>query len=171
MAMSWTRDDVIRHCAVCAATGNRIDLSGRDLTGVNLTGLNLRLADLREADLREADMREADLRVANLREADLREADMREANLRWADLREADMREANTDEADLTGAIGIVCLHVDDPRGYRPIAVERGAHWMSGSGCRWLTAADALAHWGEDDYHTPELGQAYCRAIRELPQK
>ena len=146
MAMRWTRDDVIRHCAVCAATGNRIDLSGRDLTGVNLTGLNLRLADLREADLREAD-------------------------LRGADMRGADMRGANTDGADLTGAIGIVCLHVDDPRGYRPIAVDHGTHWMIASGCRWLTAADALAHWGEDDYHTPELGQAYCRAIRELPQK
>lgn len=154
--MRWTRNDVIRHCAVCAATGNRIDLSGRDLTGVNLTGLNLRLADLREADLRLANLLFAYLRLADLR---------------GADLREADMREANTDEADLTGAIGIVCLHVDDPRGYRPIAVDHGTHWMIASGCRWLTAAAALAHWGEDDYHTPELGQAYCRAIRELPQK
>jgi len=136
MAMRWTRNDVIRHCAVCAATGNRIDLSGRDLTGANLRLANLRLADLREADLREANL-----------------------------------RGANTDGADLTGAIGIVCLHVDDPRGYRPIAVDHGTHWMIASGCRWLTAADALAHWGEDDYHTPELGQAYCRAIRELPPK
>ena len=139
--------------------------------GADLYGADLRGADLREADLREADLRGANLRGANLRLAKMLLADLREADLRGADLREADMRFANTDGADLTGAIGIVCLHVDDPRGYRPIAVDHGTHWMIASGCRWLTAAAALAHWGAADYHTPELGQAYCRAIKELPQK
>ena len=151
MMPDWDRWDIIHHCAKCAATGNKIDLRC----------VVMRWADLRDMDLSGADMTGSDLRGTDLRCANLRGARLCGADLRWPELH----------KADVTGAIGIVCLHVDDPRGYRPIAVDHGTHWMIASGCRWLTAADALAHWGEDDYHTPELGQAYCRAIRELPPK
>ena len=161
MAMRWTRDDVIRHCAVCAAMGNWIDLSYCDLSGLDLSGMDLRGSNLRGSDLRYSDLSGCDLSGCDLRFSNMSGSDMSGIYVHGADMR----------GTDLTGSIGIVCLHVHDPRGYRPIAVDHGAHWMIGSGCRWMSATDALSHWGNPDYHTPELGQAHCRAIRELPQK
>ena len=82
--------------------------------------------------------------------------------LTGADLTGAVLSRAVLTGADLTNT-GIVCLAVGDPRGYRPVLFEG----MVYSGCRAFTVGDALAHWGSPEYHTPELGTAYCRAIKE----
>ena len=94
----------------------------------------------------------------NAQAIDLDEANMRGANMRGADLL----------GADLSGATGVFCLAVGDPRGYRPIAVKHADGWRIASGCRWFTVAEALAHWGAADYHTPTLGAQYVAAINAL---
>lgn len=102
------------------------------------------------------------------------EAELNEALRRHAlwladdpDGKRADLRGADLSGADLRGAKGLICLHVIHPAGYRPVAVEHGESWRIFAGCRSFTVAKALAHWGSPEYHTPELGAAYVRAIKE----
>jgi len=145
-------------------------LRGAYLRGANLHGADLHGADLRGADLREADLREADLRGADLRGADLRGAYLRGANLRGANLHEAYLRGANLRGANLRGAEGLVNLDMVDPRGYLPVAVVHPGGWRIVSGCRDLTVADALTHWGEGYRGDREIGDRYLRAIAALPE-
>ena len=132
---------------------------------------NRRRGDSEEmADLSGADLGWADLSGADLREANLGWADLSGANLSWADLSGANLGWANLSGADLREVTGVAPIHVNDPRGYRPVAVVSSSGWMIAAGCRWFTVAEGLAHWGADDYHTPELGRLCVRAIEELPE-
>lgn len=81
----------------------------------------------------------------------------------------ANLSGADLSGADLSGAKSVVELVVNDPRGYRAIAVAHASKWMVASGCRWLSAADALAHWGSSDYPDRARGDAYVAAIKALP--
>jgi hypothetical protein len=177
----WTRDDVIRHCAVCAATGNRIDLSGADLSRADLIGASLRWADLSGADLSRADLSWADLSWANLSGADLSGASLSGASLSGASLSGASLSGASLSRAGLSwadlsraglsDALGVLRLPVADPRGHDAFAVWHGGYWMIKSGCRWLTADDARAHWSSPGYHTPSLGAQYVAALDWLDQQ
>ena len=93
------------------------------------------------------------------------------ARLDGARLDGASLDGARLDGASLVGAHGIEMVHVNDPRGYRPVAVWHWDHWMIAAGCRWFTRKDALAHWGAKDYPDKVLGRLYVRAIRALPKK
>ena len=93
------------------------------------------------------------------------------ASLRGASLDGARLDCASLDGASLRGASGIEMIHVNDPRGYRPVAVWHGDHWMIAAGCRWFSRKDALAHWGAKDYPDRALGRLYVKAIRALPKK
>lgn len=79
----------------------------------------------------------------------------------------ANLARANLTGASLTGAKGLICLHVHHPEDYRPVAVKHDDGWRIFAGCRSFTVPQALAHWGSPEYHTPALGAAYVRAIKE----
>jgi hypothetical protein len=166
------------------AEGRRADLSGADLRRANLAVAKLAGADLRRADLSGADLRRANLAVAKLAGADLRRANLRGADLRNANLSGADLRNADLLGADLRHAKSIyevdmidprgyrpVADEVDmvDPRGYRPVAVAHAAGWRIASGCRWLTTAEALAHWSDPNHKRPDIAARYIRAVNDLP--
>ena len=110
----------------------------------------------------------------DLRDADLRGADLPDANLRGADLRGADLREADLRAADLRGAKGVAVLPVAEPRGqfWPCLAVEQSDGTVRiKAGCRWLTIAEALEHWGANYNGDRTTGDSYRRAIRELEGK
>lgn len=128
-------------------------------------------ADLRGAGLLEADLRGAGLRGAYLRGADLRDADLSGAGLSYADLGEANLGGAYLRGANLLGVDGIVELPVDDPRGYRLLAVEQSdGSYLLCAGCRGMWTIDrALAHWGSPDYVGDKAtASRYVKAISEF---
>lgn len=49
-----------------------------------------------------------------------------------------------------------------DPRGHRLDRAGNRYH----AGCRRFTAAEALHHWGSEDYPNKKRGAAYCEAVR-----
>jgi hypothetical protein len=58
-----------------------------------------------------------------------------------------------------------------DRRGYELRRIMCGAEEWWVAGCRKFTSrADALAHWGADDYPDQKRGAAYCEAIRNTPE-
>jgi uncharacterized protein YjbI with pentapeptide repeats len=146
------------------AEGRRADLWRADLSGAKLAD-----ADLRGADLSGADLSGANLRGADLRRADLSGADLSGANLSGADLWRADLRRADLSGANLSGAKSIYEVDMVDPRGYRPVAVAHAAGWRIASGCRWLTTAEALAHWSGPNHKRPDIAARYIRAVNDLP--
>jgi hypothetical protein len=88
-------------------------------------------------------------------------------DLTGADLRGAYLSSAVPTGADLRGAIGVADLGVADPRGYRLLAVAHDdGTAMLYAGCRRLTAAEALAHWGAPEYPDRVRGDRYVSAIR-----
>jgi hypothetical protein len=136
--------------------GERLDLSG---------------ADLREADLSWADLNGADLSWADLRGAGLSGAGLSGAGLSGADLSWADLRGADLSGADLSWAVGIAHPPVNDPRGYRCIAVWHADGWRIAAGCRWFTLAEARAHWGDGYAGNRAIGDAYLRALEWLTEQ
>ena len=106
-----------------------------------------------------------DFQCADLRGADLRGADLRDADLRYADLRGSDLFNANLRAAVLSDAKGVIFLDVQDPRGYLCYIVNSKRGPVIIAGCRNLKPDQALAHWGDERYHTPEIGQFYVAAI------
>ncbi len=136
--------------------GKITDLSHANLSGANLSHANLSHANLNGADLNEADLSGADLSGANLNGAKLNGADLSEADLSGADLSGADLR----------WAAGI--LHAGfDPRGWILVCWfhEKPSELWFNAGCRSMNKADALAHWGGDDYPDPPRGRLYVKAI------
>ena len=126
-------------------------------------------ADLRDADLRDANLRGANLRGAKLRGVDLWGVDLWGADLQGAKLRDADLRGVDLRGVDLQGVEGCVRLDLVDPREYQPVAVATDDGWRIYSGCRSLTIAEALEHWGETYDGEREIGDRYLRAIKALP--
>ena len=112
------------------------------------------------ASLRRANLQDANLRRANLQGADLQYADLQDADLRDADLQYADLQYAN-----LRGAEGILNPPINDPRGYRCIAVWHSDGWRIAAGCRWHTVAEAREHWGADYDGDRSIGDTYLAAV------
>ena len=118
----------------------------------------------------------ADLSKANLSKADLSGANLIKADLRWADLSEADLRGANLSganlsKADLLGAIGIIHPPINDPRGYRCIAVWYDDQWRIAAGCRWFTVDEGRRHWGPDYTGDRAIGDAYLAAVEWVAKR
>ena len=90
------------------------------------------------------------------------------ARLKGAAFTGAWLYRANFTNAKLDGAVGLVCLPVTDPRGYRALAVRHGKGWMIAAWCRWYTPAEALAHWGSKDYPDRARGEQYVAAVKWL---
>ena len=147
------------------------DLSKADLSWANLSKANLSWADLSWANLSKANLLGADLSKANLSGADLSKADLSKADLRWADLRGANLSKANLRGADLSGAIGIICPPINDPRGYRCIAVWYDDQWRIAAGCRWFTVDEGRRHWGPDYTGDRAIGDAYLAAVEWAAQQ
>lgn len=78
---------------------------------------------------------------------------------------------SNLSWSNLSGSKNIICVNVNDPRGYRPVAVWHGDHWRIFAGCRSLTLEEALKHWGSKEYPDSGLGKLYVAALRKLPKK
>ena len=156
--------------------GQNADLRWADLSKADLSKANLRWADLRWADLRWANLRGADLSKANLSKADLSKANLSKADLRGANLSKADLRGANLIKADLRwadlrGAIGIIHPPINDPRGYRCIAVWHDDQWRIAAGCRWFTVDEGRRHWGPGYVGDREIGDAYLAAVEWAAQQ
>jgi len=147
------------------------DLRGAYLSGADLSGSVLRGADLRDADLIGANLRGAYLSCADLSGADLSGAYLSGAYLRGAYLRGAYLRDADLRDAYLNGALNIICLPVGDPRGYRPVAVWFGDHWVIYSGCRQFTIAEAREHWGDAYKGERSTGDRYLYACDWLEKQ
>ena len=128
-------------------------------------------ADLSKANLSKADLSKADLSGANLLGANLIKADLREADLREADLSGANLSGANLSKADLLGAIGIIHPPINDPRGYRCIAVWYDDQWRIAAGCRWFTVDEGRRHWGPDYTGDRAIGDAYLAAVEWAAQQ
>lgn len=96
--------------------------------------------------------------------ANLTEADLTGANLTGANLTEAYLRGANLTGANLRGA-NLLHPPVNDPRGYRCVAVWRNDQWMIAAGCRWLNVPEAIIHWGPDYAGDRAIGDAYLSAV------
>lgn len=71
---------------------------------------------------------------------------------------------ANLTGADLRGA-NLLHPPVNDPRGYRCVAVWRNDQWMIAAGCRWLNVPEAIIHWGPDYAGDRAIGDAYLSAV------
>jgi hypothetical protein len=134
------------------------DFTGSRLSEANFTGSLLSNANFKGAVLAHADFTGSRLSNANFKGAVLAHADFTGSRL----------SNANFKGAVLTGAIGLICLPVGDPRGYRPVAVRHGDGWMIAAGCRWFTVAQALEHWGSPDYPDRALGDQYVAAVKGL---
>jgi len=98
-------------------------------------------------------LRAADLTGANLLWANLRGVNLTGANLTGADLSGADLLGAN-----LSGTRGFHLLTQTDA-GYTVYASLRDGEWRVIAGCRDFSIAEARAHWGSPDYHTPSSGR------------
>ena len=114
----------------------------------------------------KADLSKADLSGADLSGASLSGANLSKADLRWANLRGADLSGAN-----LRGAIGIICPPINDPRGYRCIAVWYDDQWRIAAGCRWFTVDEGRRHWGPDYTGDRAIGDAYLAAVEWVAQQ
>jgi uncharacterized protein YjbI with pentapeptide repeats len=146
----------LRNAYLRGANLDGADLNDAYLYGADLHGADLRGADLDGAYLHGADLRSADLDGADLCDANLRGAYLHGANLHGADLCGADLRGAYLDGANLHGAYLHGANLIDagqDARGYRFVGVRQNdGELMITAGCRWLSLADAKAHWS--DRHT-----------------
>ena len=78
----------------------------------------------------------------------------------------ADLSDADLSVANLRGAEGVIYPPINDPRGYRCVAVRHTDGWRIAAGCRWLTVPDALAHWGAEYRGDRAIGDAYLFAMR-----
>ena len=141
-----------------------------NLTGANLSDANLSDANLTGANLTGANLSDANLTGANLFDANLSDANLSGAHLSGADLSSATLLDANLSGADLTGAnlrgaIGVLCLPLHDPRGYRAVAVAHSTGWVVSSGCQWLTQSEAHEHWGDAYRGERVVGDLYLAAI------
>ena len=143
-----------------AAGGERLEYHA-DLTDADLTDANLAYANLTDANLTRAD----------LARANLTDADLAYANLTYADLTYANLTGANLTDADLTHAVGVLHPPINDPRGYRCVAVWHSDGWRIAAGCRWLTVVMAREHWGEAYTGDRAIGNAYLAAIEWLDQQ
>ena len=144
------------------------NLEGANLEGANLEGAYLKGAYLKDADLEGANLKDADLKGAYLKYADLEGANLGGANLEGANLEDADLRDANLRGAYLKGAYLIHCGTRSD--GYEFFAHMRDGNLWIKAGCRYLTIADARAHWSKTRAGT-QLGdesQALCDNAERL---
>lgn len=91
------------------------------------------------------------------------------ADLRWANLSGADLSGADLSGANLSGA-GVLCLHIGDPRGYRPVAVWHD-QWVIFAGCRKFTIAQAREHWGVKYHGIRSTGDQYLAAMDWLEKQ
>ena len=122
-------------------------------------------------NLAGANLRGADLSGADLRGADLSETNLREADLSGANLSGADLSGANLSGADLSGATGVLHPPVNDPRGYRCVAVWFAGQWAIAAGCRWLSLPEAQKHWGPDYACDRAIGDSYLEAVEWVAQQ
>ena len=97
--------------------------------------------------------------------ADLTDANLTDANLAYADLARANLTRANLTDADLTHAVGVLHPPINDPRGYRCVAVWHSDGWRIAAGCRWHTVAEAREHWGADYDGDRSIGDTYLAAV------
>ena len=155
----------LRETYLCGADFHGANLSGANisvvnLSGANLCGANLHGAYLRGSNLCRANLSRSDIRAANLGRTNLSESNLSEANLSGADLIWANLRATN-----LSGSKNIICLSINDPRGYRPVAVWVGNQWIIYSGCRKFTVIEARQHWGSIYRGDRNVGDQYINAI------
>ena len=81
---------------------------------------------------------------------------------RNANLRCAVLRGANLNHANLSGAVGVLLLPVQDNRGYAFChAVECGDEWRVRVGCRDYSIAKAREHWGTSYKGDRQQGDMY----------
>ena len=90
--------------------------------------------------------------------------------LRWW-VEEANLRGANLRGADLRDSRGVLHPPINDPRGYRCVAVWHPDGWMIAAGCRYFTVEGALAHWGADYRGDRAIGDAYLFAVRLVAER
>lgn len=155
----------LRETYLCGADLHGANLSGANIStanlgGANLCGANLHGAYLRGSNLCRANLSRSDISAANLGGTNLSESNLSEANLSGADLIWANLRATN-----LSGSKNIICLSINDPRGYRPVAVWVGNQWIIYSGCRKFTVIEARQHWGSIYRGDRNTGDQYINAI------
>lgn len=100
--------------------------------------------------------------------ANLQNANLQDANLRDANLRDANLCGADLGGADLWGAIGVLHPPINDPRGYRCVAVLWADGWRVGAGCRWYTLGEAREHWGPAYLGNRTIGDMYLAGVEWL---
>ena len=83
----------------------------------------------------------------------------------------ADLSEANLSRTDLSGATGVLHPPVNDPRGYRCVAVWFAGQWAIAAGCRWLSLPEAQKHWGPDYAGDRAIGDSYLEAVEWVAQQ
>ena len=83
----------------------------------------------------------------------------------------ADLIGANLRGADLRDSRGVLHPPINDPRGYRCVAVWHPDGWMIAAGCRYFTVEGALAHWGADYRGDRAIGDAYLFAVRLVAER
>jgi len=143
-------------------------LEGANFTGADLSRANLEDADLTRARLDNAYLAGANLAGAVLREASLVDARLGHACLRAVDLWGARLQGADLSDADLRDLKGIYLLKMRDPRGHVPYANFEGGVMMIGSGSRYFTYEDALAHWGSEYSGNRLIGDRYLHELARL---
>jgi hypothetical protein len=82
------------------------------------------------------------------------------ANLSWANLY----------KARLEGSIGVAHLPINDPRGYRCVAVWTDDQWIIYASCRRFTVSEAREHWGPGYAGDRDIGDKYIAALSEIEQ-
>ena len=152
------------HQAVGEAYLSGADLSGADLSRAYLSKANLSAADLSKAFLSGADLSAADLSAADLSRADLSRANLSGADLSAAYLSGADLSAVDLSGADLSGAdlsaaylwgadLGdqwiIQGQHRSDGYPFSLQHLTDDREPMVKAGCRYLTLAEAEAHWSK----------------------
>lgn len=88
-----------------------------------------------------------------------------------ANLSGANLSGANLRRTDLSGATGVLHPPVNDPRGYRCVAVWFAGQWAIAAGCRWLSLPEAQKHWGPDYGGDRAIGDAYLAAVEWAAQQ
>ena len=147
------------------------DLSGSDLSGSDLSGSDLSGSDLSGSNLRGSDLRGSDLRGSNLRGSDLRGSNLRGSDLRGSNLRDSDLRGSNLSGSNLMHARGVLHPPINDPRGYRCIAVWHSTGWQIVAGCRQFGISEAREHWGDPYTGYRTIGDAYLAALEWLEKQ
>ena len=133
-------------------------LDGARLVGASLDGASLVRARLVGARLDGASLVGASLDGARLVGASLDGASLVGASLDGARLVGARLDGASLVGARLDGAAGCVVL-TDTHHGYRVVAGQVDGAVRIWAGCRSFSLAEARAHWGATDYHTPSSGR------------